>query len=530
MSTKNRDPAGPSAVQGGGQPDGAVRAIARSGSVNIFASGVAAIANFVLVVLITQLWTIQTAGLIFAISSIFLICVALSQLGVHKGLVRFLAWNVALEREDRNRKIVIWGVLVTVLTSTMVLAAGIIFASPLASVLSSSGETGEITSMVRIFAIAVPIATAYEITLAISRGYGLMRPTILIERLIRPVLQVVLVALAGMLSASAGWLAGVWVAPYAVGLGVALFCLPKRHGASAPDPALESGTTGRTSDIREFWKFTIPRGLARLAQVGLQRADVAIVTILAGPGAGAIYTAATRFLVIGQLAVTAIDQVSEPQLARLLAKRDIAAVKVVARQLTLWIVTLVWPVYFMIIAYAEYLLVSIFGPEYASGALVLQILAVAMLLATAMGPGDVILIMAGHSSLSLLNMVGALVIDVVLCVLLIPRLGILGAAISWAVAIILRNLLCYAQVQKLLQIVPISRPILAIGAPLFLIGLINLAATTWFGLKAPAVLIIIAASGIGYLAVVWAAREPLALSSLHRRRTATPSARAKQLD
>ena len=49
------------------------------------------------------------------------------------------------------------------------------------------------------------------------------------------------------------------------------------------------------------------------------------------------------------------------------------------------------------------------------------------------GPVDSVLLMAGHSWLSLRNSTVALVVNVGLNVLLIPLYGISGAAIAWAV-------------------------------------------------------------------------------------------------
>lgn len=513
-------PANPAGPPDSGRHTGtAVTAIARSGGANIIAAGVAAVANFTLVVLITHLWAIETAGQIFAVSSIFLICVAVSRLGVDNGLVRFLAWNIALERVNVNGRIVLFGVSTAFLASLVVMLAGLTLASPLARLLAGFEGEAATSLMIQIFAVAIPIATAYELTLAITRGHRRMRPTILIERLSRPLMQVVLVVVAGLSSAGPGWLAGAWVAPYAIGLVAALLCLPNGDDGTSAHALSSEGPAAQTSDLRDFWKFTIPRGLTRIAQVGLQRADVAIVTALAGPGAGATYTAATRFLVLGQLASTAMYQVSEPQLARLLAKGRTHSVNVVGRQLTLWIVTLVWPIYLLIAAYAEFLLGTIFGSQYESGALVLQILAAAMLVATAIGPVDVILITSGRSGLSLLNMLAALATDIVLCLLLVPHLGITGAAISWAAAIILRNLLCLLQVRRILHFSLISSHVLFIGASLLLLGLVNFAATTWFSLNLEAIIFIFVASCVTIIAIVWAARQPLALSALRHPRS-----------
>ena len=64
-----------------------------------------------------------------------------------------------------------------------------------------------------------------------------------------------------------------------------------------------------------FWRFTGPRALANLAQITIQRIDIVLVAIMLGPAAAAVYTAATRFLVPGQFANTAISMSAQPRFA-----------------------------------------------------------------------------------------------------------------------------------------------------------------------------------------------------------------------
>nr|UIK89352.1 polysaccharide biosynthesis C-terminal domain-containing protein [Arthrobacter polaris] len=182
-----------------------------------------------------------------------------------------------------------------------------------------------------------------------------------------------------------------------------------------------------------------------MAQVGLQRADIALVTVLAGPAAAALYTAVTRFLVLGQLATSALQQVSEPHLAKLLAKGNRNGAKLVTQQLTLWTILLAWPIYLFFVIYAEQLLSIIFGTEYAAGADSLRLLSIAMLFSTGIGPLDMLLLMAGRSSLSLINTATALVLDIVGCLLLVPIDGYFGAATAWTVSIVVRNMMCFCR-------------------------------------------------------------------------------------
>ena len=86
-----------------------------------------------------------------------------------------------------------------------------------------------------------------------------------------------------------------------------------------------------------------------------------------------------------------------------------------------------------------------FGHSYRAGHMVMIILGLTMLLATACGQVDMVLITTGRSSWSLANGLVALVVNVGLDLLLIPRYGITGAAIGWAVAIVVTNLTPLAQ-------------------------------------------------------------------------------------
>ena len=432
-----------------------VNRIARSGFANLMGAGLSAVSSFFLVVLISRMWSPDTAGLIFAISSIFLIALALSEIGVDQGLVRFIAWNNAKDTPRNNRYLITNGVSIALSVSVLVLILAVAFAHPLAILLSGGQDPAPAAAMIVVFAAALPVAASYELVLAITRGLTHMKPTIVIERILRPLIQVVLVLAAALTGADAATLAIAWVAPYVVALLCAVAMLarilrhnPETFGTGKPEAPREAA--------REFWRFTIPRGVARMAQVGLQRADIALVTVLAGPAAAALYTAVTRFLVLGQLATSALQQVSEPHLAKLLAKGNRNGAKLVTQQLTLWTILLAWPIYLFFVIYAEQLLSIIFGTEYAAGADSLRLLSIAMLFSTGIGPLDMLLLMAGRSSLSLINTATALVLDIVGCLLLVPSMGILGAATAWTVSIVVRNMMCFLQVRRTLGISPLT--------------------------------------------------------------------------
>ena len=76
------------------------------------------------------------------------------------------------------------------------------------------------------------------------------------------------------------------------------------------------------ANARSFWLFTAPRGLANLAQNVLQSIDIVLVAAMLGAVEAAVYTAATRFLVIGQLGGVAISRASQAKFTELFTVGD----------------------------------------------------------------------------------------------------------------------------------------------------------------------------------------------------------------
>ena len=123
---------------------------------------------------------------------------------------------------------------------------------------------------------------------------------------------------------------------------------------------------------------------------------------------------------------------------------------------TAWLILLTWPLYLLAIVFGPSVL-AIFGRSYHAGSTVMIILAFAMLVATGCGQVDMVLITTGRSSWSLVNGLLAMAINIGVDLALIPRLGITGAAIGWAAAIAITNLVPLVQVAAAERVHPFGR-------------------------------------------------------------------------
>ncbi|WP_157249347.1 lipopolysaccharide biosynthesis protein [Nonomuraea typhae] len=407
--------------------------VARSGAAGLTGAVAGAVAQFVLVVVVTRAFDITAAGSFFTAIALALMVAGVAKLDAGNGLIFFIARAKTYDYRGISgyvRAALVPGVLVAS-------AAGILLHPQLGTA-----------------ALILPAMVAADIILAATRGFGAMRPTVLYDGILLPAAQLALVtatALAwnhGLLTGPSpqSWLLAAWAAPYPFVLLLAALSLRGR----LPRTPYLCGTA------HDLWRYTAPRSAAGAIQAVFQRLDIVIVAMLAGPAPAAVYTAATRFKVIGQLANQGLAQAAQPRLIQALDHGDLPRARELYQATTMWLVLLTWPVWLGYAAVAPWLL-RVFGSEYGAALPVALILSGTMMLATACGMVDVVLTAAGHTTASLVNLVVAITVTVLLDLALIPAHGALGAVLGWSGGVIVKNVLPLWQIHRRYGLRPFGR-------------------------------------------------------------------------
>jgi O-antigen/teichoic acid export membrane protein len=397
--------------------------------------------------------------------------------------------------------------------------------------------------LLRALGALLPVLALSDVVMAATRGFGTMRATAILDRVVRPALQVVLVLGAVTAGASLATVGLGWALPYAVSAVAAAWwvhrllgrALLRRGAATSGDVAgseeVTNALSGRavvaslvtTPDIEEpeggslrrrFWTFTWPRGFTSVVQAGLQRLDVVLVSWLKSPQEAALYAVATRFLVVGQLTNSALGLAAQPQLAQLLSRGDRGSANHLYRTTTAWIVLMNGPLYLIVAAFSP-LLLSIFGEQYTQAWPVTVVLCIAAFIGNGVGMVDVMLSMAGRTTWNLANALIALGVQVGLDLILIPPYGAFGAAIGWGASILAANLVPLTQLAVIDGLHPFGRGTAlasvvvlgTVGAPVLLT--LQLLGQTWLGL-----LVALLVSTAAYLVVVSLLRRPLGVAEL----------------
>jgi O-antigen/teichoic acid export membrane protein len=347
-----------------------------------------------------------------------------------------------------------------------------------------------------------------------------MRPTVMLDRVLRSTLQLLLVGAAGIAAlwaaASLPAFALAWAAPYLPVTVLAGYALRRTYRQGRP-PGARSRRAERRALRRDFWRFTGPRALASVAQLALQRVDVLLVAALGGLAPAAVYAVAGRFVVLIQFANQGISQSVQPRLAEALSTGDRATANHLYQTATGWLVLVTWPINLLVILFAPVYL-GLFGDAYLTGVPVVAVLASAMLVATGCGMVDMVLAMAGRTSWNLVNVLIALAVAVGLDLLLIPAYGALGAALGLACAMVVNNLLPLIQVGRAARLHPFGAGTCAAALlSVTCFGVLPWGVTTMTGTGAAGLSLALAVAVPAFGFGAWLLRDRLALNAFTRR-------------
>lgn len=552
-----------------------LRRVLRGGAVNMAGAVVGAALNLAVIVTITRAFSQETAGLLFSATSVFLIAAVVANLGASDGLVYFIARMRVFGEPGGVPRLLRTAAAPAVLAACVLAVLLVVCAGPVARGLGGGEAEVYLRLLAVFLPFAVLADTALAATRAHHDMAGTVlvdkvgRPLAQLAL----VAGVALSGAAGLLAlAWAGpYLPAAVVAWFWLGR-VVRRAVPETGGVSGEAdgsgradgsgdahasrdadalgkavPGGKRGTPGAPSatvtavdsetgrareesataetvvapeaveksvervEARTFWAFSLPRAVAAVAQMGVQRGGVVLVALLGGLTGAAVFTAATRVMVVGQFGTQAVLYAAQPRFAEQLATGDHAGVRALYQAGTAWLVCLLWPLYLSVLVFAPQVM-RLFGPEYAAGATALVVVCAGQLTAAALGMSDLVLTMTGLTRLNLVNNVLSLAANVLVCVLLVPVAGATGAAVALVAAMLVRKLLPLWQLRSHVVLHPFSRPVLAATASaLTWFGALPLLLETLLGGGIATLVMAVASGAVGHLVTVWSLRGLLGL-------------------
>ncbi len=278
-------------------------------------------------------------------------------------------------------------------------------------------------SAAAVMLLAIPLVALIAQRQATLRVSGSIVFALLPEQVIRPLATVGLVCVFGLL----------WAPPDALQAALALllatllsYVVGLRLLARVPLPW--SGAAP-VYDRPVWLRATIQLGMFSWLYALLRQQDLLLVGALLDAKSAAHYAVALRCADIALFVPLAMDVLVTPLVSERHAQGDRMALALLVRRSARLAPLLTLPVAFALAAISPWLL-PLFGDAYIAALSALLVLIAGQALAVCTGYGAYLLTMTGHERVALWILLAAIGVHLLLCVLLIPRFGLIGAALA----------------------------------------------------------------------------------------------------
>jgi len=286
-------------------------------------------------------------------------------------------------------------------------------------------------------AVTLPMLAIGEIQDGISRAFSWPDLSLWPTFIIRPIV-ILLVMWAAL---HLGWapnavtaMASVIIATYLTSIAQ-MIALERRLGRTVPagprlfQPMLWVGVALPIFIVEGFFNL-------------LTNVDILIVGYFMEPDQVAVYFAAAKTLALVHFVYFAVRAGGAQRFSKYYTNGDHQRLGTFVRDTLHWTF---WPslalVLLIFLVGRELLL--LFGPAFGSGYPLLFILSAGILVRASIGPAESLLTMAGQQGICAAIYTGTFVLNVVLNVVLVPRMGLVGAATATSVALILETIALY---------------------------------------------------------------------------------------
>lgn len=374
---------------------------------------------------------------------------SITLLGLPDGVITFVSRYRSNGQGDRIAGVVLVTGVVTLVLNILVVSAIWKLAPVLATTLF---DTSGLTKLLRIFVLGVPAKTIIALSGSICLSYERAGFQTTIRRLV-PKIGMLLVAVAvifaggGIETVVTWYVLVLWLTAF-LGIGLSYVLLR------------EESMHGITTNSKELLTFSIPLFLSGFIGFFLNWTDTVLVGYFLTSTDVGVYQSAFLLGTSISMFTSAVGNSLYPNFGSLLADDRYAVLRDRYKTGVRWLAIITAAPVIYLVAFPNISLDLIFGPEFVAGRNVLRFIIVSQFCTVVFGPATNTLKIMGQSRFILLTYLGGLSLNIGLNLLLIPRYGILGAAVGTATGLVLTNFLHLWRLQKQLELsIPIRNSI-----------------------------------------------------------------------
>ncbi len=433
--------------------DDSLKKIARGTGIALMGASLGILFDFVSRLIIAR-YGLQANYGIFSLALVVLQFAAIiAGLGLPQGATRFIAYFRGTGEEAKVRGAISVSLKFSTVAS-IIIGLAVFFAADTIS--ENIFHTPDLALPLKVFAVGIPFIILISALAAFFRGFDRVEPGVYFQDIALGALTLIpLIIIAAMglpfVTVFYAYLAAMII----IFIGLATYTarkLPPRIGLT---PGKETPPI-----TKELLFFALPLlGSAVMTTIVLQT-DTLMLGYFKTAEIVGLYNAAHPLAVFISQPLATMLLIYMPVATGLYSRNLMDELRRNYTVLTKWLVSLTLPLFLVLALFPEAILQLFFGQGYVEAATPLRILSIGFIFSNFLGPNGGTLIALGHPRFIMWTTLATGTMNIVLNAILIPPLGMTGAAIASVISITVVNIVRSAKLYSLSGAQPLSKNLL----------------------------------------------------------------------
>ncbi|MBN2435241.1 MAG: flippase [Spirochaetes bacterium] len=457
MNTKDRQP----------QQSIEILIIAKGAGIVFFGSIIGTFLKYLFELITARHLGPELFGVFFLAFTAFKILERISVVGLHNGVLRYIALYRGAGDESRIKGTIILSLKITFIMGGLITLLLLILSDPLSNKIFHAEGLGLI---LRIFALGIIFSGITEILVFSTQAFQIMKYKVMVRMIFEPLLRILSVIIVFILGWQLIGAAFAFLGSIVLGTLLALYYLKKVF------PQITDHKIHPVYEVKSILNFSWPLFFVGFINLFLMQINTIMLGHYRISAEVGIFGAVQRTAFLIPIILDSFNSIFAPMISDLYHKKEQKKISDLYKIITKWIFSISFPLFLLMLFLAKELL-SLWGKEFVTGSVSLVVICIAQLINCAVGPAGFILMMTGYTKLSLINTIIVLATVISLNIILIPKYGILGAALGLGIAITIINLMRLLEIYFLFKIHPyridIFKPLLAGGTTYLILLLLR---------------------------------------------------------
>mgnify|MGYP006159846843 CR=1 FL=1 len=364
-------------------------------------------------------------GIYSIANSVMLISEVLGKMGLETGVMRFVSRLNPKSDSEKIQKVVSSAIKMTTVFSLIIMVVLILSSRFIAEQLLKGSPL--LTSVIIVFSIVIPFNSLTLLSAFATQGFKRLKYKTLVTQFLNPTILLCSMMICFWFISTESALMVPMVVTGIIGFIVMVTVLKKVSG-------ITNNQIINAKFDSALLKFSYPLMFVTILQTFMHWMDILMLGYFTDATTVGLYHPAARTAGLLQTLLLSFISIYAPMAAQFHAEGNKDELMKTYKLVSRWLLICAIPISAIFIIYPGKVLL-LFGPEFLPSANILVILTGATFIQAILGASGPTLSMTGHTQLVLGNTIGAFVLNFGLNIFLIPRYGIIGAAMATLISL-----------------------------------------------------------------------------------------------